>query len=314
MTIIYAFVTVGVLALLFGLGLAFASRALAVQKDERVEAVEGALPGLNCGACGHAGCAAYAEAVAKEGERLDLCGPGGSDVVQRLGEIMGVTVDVSTEKWVTQVHCRGGEGETTKLFDYHGLADCNALYQLYGGNLACKEGCLGLGSCMKVCPVDAIDYDAAGKVWVDRDRCISCGKCVDVCPTGVMQWIPYSADYIVACNNHDGGKKVRGYCAVGCIACGICEKKSPDGGYRVNNDLARIDFAAVGDRSAGARKCPMKCIVRVSPERVEQGVEQETPQALQTESAAVESDTAAAADTTLSPDDRSANRDANDQS
>lgn len=37
-------------------------------------------------------------------------------------------------------------------------------------------------------------------------------------------------------------------------------------------------------------------------------------QALQTESAAVESDTAAAADSTLSPIDRSANRDAHDQS
>ena len=302
MTIIYAFVTVGVLALLFGLGLAFASRALAVQKDERVERVEAVLPGLNCGACGYAGCAAYAEAVAKEGERPDLCGPGGADVVRRLGEIMGVAVHVSGEKWVTQVHCRGGGDETTKLFDYRGIADCNALYQLYGGNLACKEGCLGLGSCMKVCPVDAIDYHAEGKVWVDRDLCISCGKCVDVCPTGVMQWIPYSADYIVACNNHDSGKNVRKYCAVGCIACRICEKKSPDGGYGVENNLSRIDFAVEGDRSAGAEKCPTKCIVQLEE------------QALQTESAAVESETAAAADSTLSPNDRSANRDAHDQS
>ncbi len=305
MTIIYAFIIFGILGLLFGVGLAFAARVFAVQKDEKVEEVEQVLPGLNCGACGYAGCAAYAEAVAKEGEALDLCGPGGADVVEKLGQIMGVEVDVSSEKMVTQVHCRGGSDVTTMLFDYQGLRDCNALHQLYGGNMACKEGCLGLGSCIKVCPVDAIDYDSEGKVWVDKDVCISCGKCVDVCPTGVMQWVPYSADYIVACNNHDTGKNVRKYCKVGCIACKICEKKSPEGGYVVDNNLSRIDFSHNGDRSAGAEKCPPKCIVQVGESRGE---------ALQTETAAVESETAAAAASDQSPDDRSANREANDQS
>lgn len=313
MTIIYAFVIVGILGLLFGVGLAFASRVLAVQKDEKVEQVESVLPGLNCGACGYAGCAAYAEAVAKDGEKLDLCGPGGAEVVQKLGEIMGVDVDVSAEKMVTQVHCRGGADVTTILFEYNGLQDCNALYQLYGGNMACKEGCLGLGSCIRVCPVDAIDYDEEGKVWVDKDVCISCGKCVDICPTGVMQWVPYSADYIVACNNHDSGKNVRKYCKVGCIACKLCEKKSPDGGYVVENNLSRIDFSQTGDRSAGAEKCPPKCIVRVGEPAQVAAPEQPGGEALQTEEAAVESNTAAAAASDQSPDDRSANRDANDQ-
>ena len=304
MTIIYAFIIVGILGLLFGVGLAFASRVLAVQKDEKVEQVESALPGLNCGACGYAGCAAYAEAVAKEGERLDLCGPGGAEATQKLGEIMGVEVDVSAEKWVTQVHCRGGEGVTTKLFEYNGLHDCNALYQLYGGNFACKEGCLGLGSCIKVCPVNAIDYDEEGKVWVDKDTCISCGRCVDICPTGVMQWVPYSADYIVACNNHDTAKNVRKYCKVGCIACKLCEKKSPEGGYKVENNLSRIDFSATGDRSAGAEKCPPKCIVQVG---------EPVGEALQTEEAAVESHSTAAAASDEASNDRSANRDVNDE-
>ena len=263
LTIIYAIMVVGLLGALFGIGLAFASNALAVKKDERVDVVEAALPGLNCGACGYAGCSAYAEAIVNEGEVLTLCGPGGPDAKAQIAAAVGREVDVSAERWVTQVHCRGGRDVTRYEFEYRGYQECNALYLLYGGNMACKEGCLGLGSCIRVCPVGAIDYDHTGKVWVDKEACISCGKCIEVCPTGVMKWVPYSADYVVACNNTDSGKNVRTYCEVGCIACRLCAKKSPEGGYIIENNLSRINYSYSGDRSAGAGKCPTKCIVKV---------------------------------------------------
>ncbi len=262
--VVIAFVVVGALGAIFGIGLAFASRVLAVQKDERVEEVEEALPGLNCGACGYAGCAAYAEAVATQDEVLTLCAPGGAETAQQLGRIMGVEVEVSGKKMVTQVHCRGGRDVSSYEFDYHGLTDCNALFLLYGGDKVCTQGCLQLGSCIKVCPVDAIDYDDEGRVWVDRDRCIACGKCVEVCPTGVMRWVPYDADFIVACNNTDTGKRVRKYCKVGCIACKICEKQSPEGGYTVEDNLSTIDYQATGERAKAAAKCPPKCIIRTA--------------------------------------------------
>ena len=263
MTILYALLVVGFLGALFGFGLAFASNALAVKKDERVEAVEDALPGLNCGACGYAGCSAYAEAIVNQGEKLTLCGPGGNDAAAAIAKIMGKDIDLSAEKMVAQVHCRGGRDVSSYEFNYQGMEDCTALHLLYGGDKVCKEGCLGLGSCIRVCPVDAIDYDEEGKVWVDKDVCISCGKCIEICPTGVIKWVPYSADYIVACNNTDTGKNVRKYCSVGCIACRICEKKSPEGGYVVENNLSSIDYSRTGDRSAGAEKCPPKCIIQV---------------------------------------------------
>ena len=79
-----------------------------------------------------------------------------------------------------------------------------------------------------------------------------------------MKWVPYDADYIVACNNTDPAKVVRKHCRVGCIACGICSKKSPEGGYVVDNNLSTIDYRTTGDRSAAAEKCPPKCIVKVS--------------------------------------------------
>lgn len=264
MTILYALLVVGFLGALLGLGLGFASRLLAVKKDERIAALESALPGLNCGACGYAGCASYAEAVAGEEAPLTLCSPGGPTTAARLGEIMGQEVDTSGEKLVAQVHCRGGRDVSSYEFDYAGLTDCNALFLLYGGDKFCKYGCLQLGSCIRVCPVDAIDYDDEGKIWVDKERCISCGKCIEICPTGVMKWVPYSADYIVACNNHDPAKIVRKICSVGCTGCKLCVKRSPEGGFEVEDYLSSIDYSRSGDRSAAAEKCPPKCIIPVS--------------------------------------------------
>jgi Na+-translocating ferredoxin:NAD+ oxidoreductase RNF subunit RnfB len=250
------------LGILLGLGLAVAARLLAIRKDERVEAIENVLPGVNCGACGFAGCAAYAAEIVGGEVALDLCTVGGPDVAEQVAEIMEVEYEHSTAaKQVPQVHCRGGRETAQYAFEYTGVKDCVALYALFGGNKVCKYGCLGLGSCIEVCPVDAIAYTAEGLVWVNKDICIGCGQCVKICPTGVMQWMPYDADYLIACSSKDKGGKVRKYCKVGCIACKICEKKSPEGGYKVEDNLSRIDYSVAGDRREGAEACPPKCIV-----------------------------------------------------
>ena len=264
MTILFAFLVVGLLGALLGIGLGFASQAFSVKKDERIEKLEAVLPGLNCGQCGYAGCVPYAEAVASEEATPTLCSPGGADTASALGRIMGVEVEVSSTKMVTQVHCQGGRDVSEYAFEYNGLQDCTALYLLYGGDKICKTSCLGLATCIRICPVDAIGYDDEDKVWVDKDVCVSCGKCIDVCPTGVMKWIPYDADYIVACINTEPGKIVRKHCKVGCIACKICEKKSPEGGYIIENNLSTIDYSKTGDRSVGAEKCPPKSIIPVT--------------------------------------------------
>lgn len=275
--VIYSFISVAALGGLLGIGLAFASRVLAVKKDERIAQVEEALPGANCGACGYAGCAAYAEAIIKENAPIDLCSPGGASTVKAVAEIMGLDADVgSGEKMVAQVHCRGSQATSSYLYEYRGVRDCNAVHMLFEGDKECKFGCLGLGSCMKVCPTDAIYYDDEGLVRVDKEKCISCEQCVEVCPTGVMQMVPYSADYIVACNSTDKGAKVRKYCKVGCIGCKICEKKSPEGGYKVENFLSRIDYSYTGDRSAGAGACPTKCIILADDSLKEAAAKAET--------------------------------------
>jgi len=259
--VLYAFLSVAVLGGLLGVGLAIASKLLAVKKDKRISQVTDVLPQLNCGACGYAGCSGYAEAIVLEEETLTLCTPGGGPVAKGLAEIMGVEVEVSDEKKVAQVHCRGGRGTASYLFPYNGIQDCNALYLSYEGDKVCKFGCLGKGSCISVCPVDAIGYDRDGLVWVDKEKCISCGKCIDVCPTGVMKWIPYSAEYFVACSSTDKGALVRKYCTVGCIGCKMCEKKAPEAGFAVENFLASIDYSITGDRKPAVEACPPKCII-----------------------------------------------------
>ena len=45
--------------------------------------------------------------------------------------------------------------------------------------------CTGCGSCVEVCPVDAITVDDIANV--DDDKCIDCGTCVDECPTDAIE-------------------------------------------------------------------------------------------------------------------------------
>ncbi len=61
--IITAIIISLVLALILGILLAIASKFLVVEQDTRIDKVIELLPGYNCGACGKAGCAAFAESL-----------------------------------------------------------------------------------------------------------------------------------------------------------------------------------------------------------------------------------------------------------
>ena len=264
MSIVIAFIIVGVLGLLLGLGLAIADKKLAIEKDEKLIALEEAMPGANCGGCGFAGCTAYADAVFKGEAEPGLCSPGGAALAAKMGEILGVKVEAK-EKMVAFVFCRGGKDVTKPDYEYKGMADWNAAALLQGGANACKEGCLHLGSCISVCPVGAISKDSDGNIVVDKEACIGCGKCTAVCPNHVIKLVPYSAEYIVACNNHEPGGKVRKICQVGCIGCKICQTKVPGSPFTVTDFLSVNDYHAPQDAApAAAEACPQKCIIKRS--------------------------------------------------
>ena len=120
-----------------------------------------------------------------------------------------------------------------------------------------------MGSCMAVCPVKAISYDEDGNVKVDKEKCVGCGACTKVCPNGVIKLVPYSAEYIVACNNHEPGGKAKKNCSKACIGCKMCVLKVENSPFTVDKFLSVNDYSK--DQSAcplAAEKCPQKSIVR----------------------------------------------------
>ncbi len=188
-TVILAVVILGGLGIVFGAVLAFAAKVFAVEKDPREEAISECLPGANCGGCGYPGCGGYAAAVVKGEAPVNKCAAGGAAVAAQIAEIMGVAAGESV-KMVAAVHCSGC-GAAHQKYEYIGVHDCVAAARLPGGGpLSCDFGCLGMGSCEKVCPFDAI-HVVDGVAKVDEDKCKACNQCVDVCPRHIIALEPY---------------------------------------------------------------------------------------------------------------------------
>ncbi|MDY5932136.1 MAG: RnfABCDGE type electron transport complex subunit B [Candidatus Ornithospirochaeta sp.] len=264
MNILFAFIIISVLGLILGIGLSFADKKLKVEKDEKLIQLEASMPGANCGGCGYAGCSAYAEAVFRNEAPAGLCAPGGEALAKKMGQILGVEVHAK-EKMVAFVFCRGNSSDTKTDYAYEGIQDCNAAQLLQGGPIGCKEGCLHLGSCIAACPVSAIGRTESGDIVVDKEKCIGCGKCTSVCPNHVIKLVPYSAEYIVACNNHEAGGKVRKVCSLGCIGCRMCVNKVEESPFSVESFLSSNDYHKdQSNAPKAAELCPQKCIIKRS--------------------------------------------------
>ncbi|WP_457572297.1 FAD-dependent oxidoreductase [Desulfovulcanus sp.] len=91
-------------------------------------------------------------------------------------------------KWAF-VKCRGGERAPRSFFYPDDIRDCKLATEKLGSNLVCKIGCLGMGTCTKVCHLGAITIGEHGLPVVDKDKCIGCGKCVRACPQNVLELV-----------------------------------------------------------------------------------------------------------------------------
>ncbi|WP_321404125.1 FAD-dependent oxidoreductase [Maridesulfovibrio sp.] len=185
------------LLVLMGLGftaatiLAVASRILHVKEDPRIAQVEEVLPGVNCGGCGYAGCNGAANAVVDGKSGANVCVIGGIGTAKAVGAVMGLEVlDMETE--LAFRDCTGGE-RAEELFNYEGANNCRAQALLYDGAKTCPEGCLGLGTCVAVCPFDAIHMGPEDLPVVDPLACRACRKCVEACPRGVLSIVSMGA-------------------------------------------------------------------------------------------------------------------------
>ncbi len=258
MLIVYAIVVLGVLGLIFGMILDFASKKFAVEVDEREAEILTVLPGANCGGCGYPGCGGLAAAIAKGDAPVNGCPVGGEAVAEKVADIMGVTAG-SGEKMVAHVRCKGTCEATKNKYEYSGVQDCRAAASLIGGPKGCSYGCLGLGTCVQVCAFDAI-HVVDGVAVVDEEKCVNCGKCIDICPKGLIEHKPVSKEVTVECMSNEFGKAVKDNCSVGCIGCGICFKECPFDAIIFENKLARIDYDKCKQCNKCADKCPTKVI------------------------------------------------------
>lgn len=264
MDILIAIGILGGLGLVFGLVLAAASKVFYVETDSRLEQLNECLPGANCGGCGFAGCGAYAEAVLKGEAPVGKCASGGNEAAKAMAAIMGVEAGEVTRK-VALVRCSGArtydaEGNLTKgakmKATYEGFHDCLAASRVGGsGPLSCKFGCLGYGSCTKVCKYGAISVKN-GVAVVDEDLCVGCMACAQVCPRKIITAVEPSQNVIIACNSLAKGAVTNRACTIGCIGCGKCMKNCPSGAITITNNLAQIDSSKCTNCGECAKVCP----------------------------------------------------------
>jgi len=255
------------IGIVFGFALAFAAKKFAVKTDPRVEQVMDVLAHAHCGACGYAGCEQYAEAVVNKPEvPSNLCTPGGSRTAEAVARITGKAA-AAVEPNFARIMCQGGWSRSVKRFKYEGVQDCRAAILAGGGDKACKYGCLGYGTCSRVCPFGAITMSADHLPVVDIVKCTGCRKCEAACPTKVIEVLPASRQVLVTCHSKDKGGDTRKNCQVGCIACGKCVKICPFDAPSLNNNLSRIDLNKCKVCSLCVAPCPTNAITDFIPHR-----------------------------------------------
>lgn len=258
MTVIIAALVVGVIGLVVGLLLGIAGERFKVEVDEKEVKIREELPGNNCGGCGYPGCDGLASAIAKGEASISACPVGGDTVAKAIGDIMGIKEEAKAKK-IAFVKCSGTCDKTVERYNYYGELDCKKAFVVGGGTKKeCTYGCMGYGSCVKVCPFDAINI-VDGVAKVDDEKCRACGKCIDVCPKGIIELVPYDSKYKVACSSEDKGKDVKKGCSAGCIGCMLCKKNCEADAIIIENNLAKIDY----DKCIGCGKCEEKCPTKI---------------------------------------------------
>lgn len=248
------------LGIAFGVSLAIAAKKFCVVTDPRLEKIYRHLPGTNCGVCGMAGCLGFAEGLIQGTCTIERCAVSAEAVREEIADILGVEAKTKV-KMVAVLHCHGGS-KVKERFIYQGIEDCTPANLVLGGQKECVFGCLGFGTCVKVCPFGAIKMNAEGLPVVDEDKCTACGKCVAGCPKKLFSLVPQDKVYALRCKSLDLGKAVLDVCAVGCIGCRKCEKACPTGAIKVADNLAVIDYRLCENRGECFRICPTNCIAK----------------------------------------------------
>lgn len=157
-----AVVTIALIALLAGVGLAIAYRRLPPADGDLVEQVDNLLPQTQCAQCGFPGCRPYAEAVVEGTAAINLCPPGGDETVRKLARLLGKDVLPLADTSIKAV----------AVID--------------------ENQCIGCFHCRNACPVDAIVGAPQFMHTVIQAECTGCELCVAPCPVDCIVMRPVS--------------------------------------------------------------------------------------------------------------------------
>lgn len=128
------------------------------------EVIDQLLPQTQCQECGYNGCKPYAEALAKGEAEIDLCPPGGVEVLVSLAEIL----NKDPEPFKDNVKQNTRPPAVAKI----------------------KESeCIGCTKCIQACPVDAIIGSNKQMHTVFAADCTGCRLCVEPCPVDCIEVI-----------------------------------------------------------------------------------------------------------------------------
>lgn len=133
--------------------------------SDLINRIDELLPQTQCGECGYGACLPYAEAIAQQGEALNLCPPGGVKTLTALGKLM--QQDISAYEAQVAANTRPPEVAYIR-----------------------EDLCIGCTKCITACPVDAIV--GAGKLMhtVITDDCTGCRLCIEPCPMDCIDLLP----------------------------------------------------------------------------------------------------------------------------
>lgn len=259
---IAAVVAMAIIGVILGGVIGIAAKLFKVEVDPRIELVTELLPGANCGGCGKAGCADFAKSVVAGENPPSKCPVASQEQVAAIAKALGIEAGDSVKK-VAVVFCGGDHNQEKVQTLYNGVSDCVSASLIAGGPKGCSYGCLGMSSCARACPFNAIEM-VNGLAVVHPDLCVGCGACVDTCPRNLIKLVPQTAKVHIYCSSPEKGAAKMKVCSVPCIGCRKCVKGGEEGQFNIEGFKVSVNYEAeklVDSSIFETVKCPTGCLL-----------------------------------------------------